>query len=97
MICHHEFFLGVPRPVQKCFVILMVCRLLEVQRTSDNASGGFYGRQRPVVFLVQHLGLEITCRPSTAPKNKHVISNLFRSKAQLRAQHIDKSSCFLAF
>ena len=91
------FLLASPTLCKKCFVILMVCWLLELQKTLDNASGGFCGRQRPVVLVAQHWGLGITCRPSTAPKNKHEISNLFVSNAQLRAQHIDKSRCFPAF
>ena len=46
--------------------------------------GGFCGRQRACSSFVRSIwGLEVTCRPSTAPKNKHVISNLFRSNAPI--------------
>ena len=82
------FLLASPTLCKKCYVILMVCWLLEPQKTLDNASGGFCGQQRPVVLVAQHWGLGITCRPSTAPKNKHEISNLFVSNAQLRARSI---------
>ena len=62
------FLLASPTLCKKCFVILMVCWLLEPQKTLDNASGGSCGQQRPVVLVTQHWGLGITCRPSTASK-----------------------------
>ena len=65
------FLLASPTLCKKCFVILIVCWLLEPQKTLDNAS---CGQQRPVVLVAQHWGLGITCRPSTAPKKTNMKS-----------------------